>query len=288
MRAANLSPQTIKTRMGSFNSLLRWMSPSGKSSECPATLSEVTEAGCQEWITHLIATRSQNTASTRYRDLAVFFKWCVREDELEDSPMRRMDPPRVADQLVPILSEAEVSKLLRAVSGKDFRSRRDNAMIWVLLSTGMRLQELAGLELDDLDLDAGVVRIRYAKGGEPRFAALESKCVRALDQYLRVRESWRHGRLPYVWLSIQGRLAYGSIPEVLEARAKQAGIVHLHAHLFRHLFAHTYLARGGGEVALTALAGWSSLDMVKRRYGKALQNERAISEQHRLGITEKW
>src|SRR6185437_2662601 len=93
------------------------------------------------------------TANNRFRALQAFFKWCLEEGEITSSPMDRMAPPQVPEQPPEVLTEEQLSRLLHACEGQDFASRRDAAIIRLLLDTGMRRAELAGLTMADLDLD---------------------------------------------------------------------------------------------------------------------------------------
>ena len=111
-----------------------------------------------------------SSAATRYRSLQQLFKWLEDEGESTSSPMARTWPPIIPEQRVPVLSDDEVRRLLADCSGKDFRNRRDLAIIRLFLDTGMRLEGIAGLrysaddpEASDVDLRSRVVRIT---GGE--------------------------------------------------------------------------------------------------------------------------
>ena len=83
--------------------------------------------------------------SLAYRSLQPFFKWVVAEDELRASPMERMTSPIVPESPPAILRDEQLAALLMACEGSDFESRRDTAIIRLLLGTGMRRGELTGL-----------------------------------------------------------------------------------------------------------------------------------------------
>lgn len=101
---------------------------------------------------HLADIRSPGTASVTYRALQQWFGWLVREGEIEVSPMARMRPPKAPEVPVQVLTTDQLQTLLKSVEGRDYVSRRDAAIIRLLLDTGARRGEIAGLRLDDVDM----------------------------------------------------------------------------------------------------------------------------------------
>jgi integrase len=137
------------------------------------------------------------TANNRYRGLQSFFTWALAEGELEKSPMAGMRPPQIPEVPVPVLTEDQLRRLLKACDGRDFAARRDTAIIRLLIDTGLRRGECAGIMLDDLDLDLDdqVVTV-LGKGRRPRVLAYGRKTALALDRSLRAgpaihTRSWR-------------------------------------------------------------------------------------------------
>ena len=91
-----------------------------------------------------------------YKGLKAFFDWAVDEGEIAHSPMEHVRPPKVPDKPVPVLTEEELRRLLRACEGRDFYSRRDTAIVRLLIDTGMRRGEIGGLRVGDIDFESGV------------------------------------------------------------------------------------------------------------------------------------
>jgi site-specific recombinase XerD len=131
----------------------------------------------------LLGRYSTAYASNQYRALQQFFKWLAAEDQLPD-PMAGLQPPRVADKLVPVFTPGELTRLERACAGRSFAQRRDTAVIAVLTATGIRLSELAGLRSGDLDLRQRELTVR-GKGGKDRIVRIGHQAARSLDRYLR-------------------------------------------------------------------------------------------------------
>src|SRR5690606_3949793 len=150
----------------------------------------------------------------RYRGLQAFFTWLVAEDELPTNPMARMRPPVIPEAPPPVLGEAELTRLLATCAGRDVRSRRDRAIILLLLDTGLRRAGCAPLPLATLARAARTVRAR-AKARRARVVALGSRDTRALARYLRARREHPAGYRPTLWLGRAGPMTPNGIYQVV-------------------------------------------------------------------------
>jgi site-specific recombinase XerD len=268
--AENKAPRTIRTYLEALGLFGEFLASQGMPTDIEGIHREHVEA----FIADLL-NRGQRpaTAANRYRSLQAFFRWAADEGEIKDSPMRNMKPPHVPDEPPAVLAEDQLRKLLRHCEGKEFEDRRDNAIIRILIDTGMRRAEIAGLQLDDIDLDRNVAHV-MGKGRRPRACPFGRKTAQALDRYLRARSVHRDAQLPNFWLGKYGPMTDSGIDQAVRDHARAVGIEGIFLHQFRHTFAHAYLSDGGSEGDLCMIAGWRSRQMLAR-YGASAAAERA-------------
>jgi site-specific recombinase XerD len=100
----------------------------------------------------MIDSRSASTALNKYKGVQQFFNYLLECEEIDRHPMEKLSQPDTPDKLVPVVSDDELSRLLETCRGKNYRDRRDMAIIRLFLDTGARLTEVANLKLADVDL----------------------------------------------------------------------------------------------------------------------------------------
>lgn len=202
LRAANRSPATIHTYVDAAERLERFLRQSGM----PVSLAAIRREHIEAFLVSLQDAGSRPaTVSLAYRCIQAFWKWAMSEDEVRESPMARMTPPIVPEEPPPILRPEEIRAILEACAGTGFEARRDTAIVRLLLDTGMRRGELAGLRVDDVDLDESVALV-MGKGRRPRACPFGTKTAQAIDRYLRARASHPQAQRPKLWLGGRGVL----------------------------------------------------------------------------------
>jgi integrase len=215
-----------------------------------------------------------------------FGRWLHAEGELADDPLVGMRPPKLDSKVIPVLSDDELRRLVRACEGRTLRDRRDEALVRLMFETGLRAGEVVALHLEDLDVLSGTLVVRRGKGGSGRLVPFSAQTARALDRYLRLRRGHPLAGEPNLWLGENSsRLGYDGLYVTLRKRARAAGIPRFSPHMLRHTAASRWLAAGGSEGGLMAVAGWRRRDMLDR-YAAATRASRAVEEARGLGLGE--
>jgi site-specific recombinase XerD len=279
LRARNLAPATIDVYSEATRRFRVWLEKQGMPTDVERIGREHIEAYEADMFDK---GRKANTVAAAHRYLQQFFRWAVEERIISSSPMQNMRPPRTPEVPVPVPDQDDVKSLLAACAGRRFEDLRDTAIIYVLVDTGVRASEVMNLRLEDVDVHGKrATATVLGKGRRPRHLPLGAKAALAVDRYVRVRRGHRWAALDWLWLGQQGHFTDAGLRQMIDRRAKQAGIGHLHPHLFRHGFSHAWLAGGGNESELMAITGWKSRDMLSR-YAASTVAERAAEAHRRL------
>jgi integrase/recombinase XerD len=190
-----------------------------------------------------------------------FFRFLVRERAVAEDPTALLDRPRLARRLPRVMSFDEVTRLLAAPDSTLDRGRLHAAMLQLMYATGLRVSELCGLRVADLDLERGLVAAR-GKGGKRRLVPVGEVAIEHASRYLReVRPRHPHARDAALFVSPRGgHFTREAFWRIVRRYAVAAGIVPLPSpHKLRHSFA-THLLRGGADLrALQAMLGHADL-----------------------------
>jgi integrase len=141
------------------------------------------------------------------------------------------------------LTEPEMSRLLAAAKQGRY-GIRDYALLLVGYRHGLRVSELVGLRVDHLRLDEGRLWIKRLKGSLDTDQPLQGDTVRALRQWLRVRQDWRGTHLPWLFLSERGPMSRKAVNYLIEAASQRTGLPHVHPHMLRHSCGYALANKG--------------------------------------------
>ena len=278
LRAERKSTQTVKVYGDGVRRFLAWAKTTGR----PAVLDRATVT---LFVTDLLD-QGAEPATARSRQLALrrFSAWLLDEGEAARDELLGTRPPKLDEKVVDPLTDSELKGLIAACSGPALMDRRDEAIVRLMLETGIRAGEVVGLTVADIDLGCGSAVVRRGKGGKGRVVPFGPHTGRALDRYLRLRRGHRLSATPELWLGDRGKkFSYDGLYSALKARAQNAGISGFRPHRLRHTAAHRWLAAGGSEGGLMAVAGWTRPDMLLR-YTRARASERAATEARTLNL----
>lgn len=277
LRAANRSARTQQLRTMIVGYYVDWLVEQGHAT----TLAQLSRVNIRGWLGDLSERVEPVTVAGYFAALRRFCNFLVEEGELAASPMAGLPMPQIQAKPVPVLSDEELTALLKACAGRTFNCRRDEAFIRLLLDCGVRVSEACGLTLINLDVREESALVR-GKGNKLRPVYFGAKTALALDRYLRERRSHRHAHLDRVFLTQRGALTGDGARNLLRTRATRAGLVdRMNPHRFRHTFAHDFLLAGGQERDLKRMAGWTS-DVMLERYGSSAADLRARESVRRL------
>lgn len=250
------------------------------------TLEGATRRHLREFVASQATGCRAATVARRRAAVATFYRFLLREGVVAVNPASLLPSVKEVAQLPAVLTVSEVSELVEPPEQEGDGDRvRDLAVLELLYSTGMRVSELAALDLEDIDLRRKAVRVKRGKGGRERHLFLGEAAVAALEGYLEQRGGWQRGRdLGALFYGRRGRrLSDRGVRRLVDRRSRQVGKPS-HPHTLRHSFASHLLAAGAdirtiqellGHASLTTTQKYTHLDMrtIMESYRKAHPRE---------------
>jgi len=256
-RIAGATDATIYTYRLQLNAFLNW---------CGSAGIDVTDLSTDHLRLYLAA-RQQSSQSALFeaaRRLKTFFHWCAQEGICSDIALviRR---PKLQEKVVESLSIAQVRAMLALCRGDSFVNRRDEALVRLLIDSGVRISEALALGTKDVDLENQRVFVRHGKGQKQRIVPAGLRTVKAILRYLQARDRLTPSN-DLLFLVDSGQpMTRRHAHQQLNRIAKRAGIEEpVGPHRFRHTCALWFLRRGGDALSLQKLLGHNSLEMTKR------------------------
>ncbi len=269
--ARRLSPSTVER----YGRELRYFRVWAEEQDVTTTLA-VTPDLLRRYLLHLGRTRNAGGQHIAFRVLKTFFRWYEREYEPHDwrNPMSRVQAPKLSQEPLPPISLDCLRAMLATCEPRTFLGDRDRAVLLCLLDCGARASEFLSLNLSDVDLVTGALRIRHGKGGKSRVTFLGARARKALLAYLRHRCN-PVGEAP-LWVTAEGRrLAYNGLRAIAQKRARLAGVKAPALHAFRRAFAIGALRAGVDLVSLQRLLGHADLSVIRRYLRQTEEDLRA-------------
>jgi len=280
----NASPHTIRSYENDLSQFLAFLTPPGAE---PPPLQDITHLLIREFVAHLHDHNLQKSSIARkLAAIRSFFKFAVREGLVIRNPARLVATPKLPKRIPSVLSAEDMNIFLDGVvaapAAPGHRKRpgapdeshllvkRDRAILELLYASGLRVSELTGLNLADMDRKEQMLRVR-GKGNKERIVPYGGKAEQALEAYGPVREdhlrkAGRQGDSQAVFLNHLGtRLTPRSVGRVVKKYVRLINVNwDLHPHSMRHAFATHLLTDGADLRAIQELLGHSSLSTTQR------------------------
>ncbi|HEU4533181.1 MAG TPA: tyrosine recombinase XerC [Polyangiaceae bacterium] len=232
-----------------------------------AALGDVDVYLLRSWLASLARARGPSTVARKVAALRSFYRFLARRGWVEANPAAGLETPKVRRPLPTFLSVEEAHEVIEAAPAESAAGARDRALLELLYGSGLRVGELAGLDLGDVDAAGGLARVR-GKGGKERLVPVGPPALAAVAAWLGRRgELARPGEpTPALFLGPRGRrLGVRRVQELVQRYgALGAARPDLHPHALRHTCA-THLLEGGADLrAIQEILGHASLSTTQR------------------------
>ncbi|QMU65518.1 MAG: tyrosine-type recombinase/integrase [Flavobacteriaceae bacterium] len=228
-------------------------------------IEDVTQNVIKQWLIHGKCEKnwSAKTIRTRLGNVRLFFKWCVARGYLEKNPADDIPAPKLESKIPKHLTKEQSTLILDWAKCYPYHhyyeKPRAVAILAVFLFTGIRLQELLNLKINDVNIKENVLFVQAGKGKKDRMIPINAQLKRYLEKYLAIR-SKINNKSVYFFVSLicTAQMSAEVIPRLLRKIGKKSG-VHIHAHLLRHTFAVLMLEAGCNLFSVSRLLGHSDI-----------------------------
>lgn len=264
----NVSPNTIIAYRDDLESFIGFLSNDYLTmGRDQLDLKRVDHLAVRSYLAHLSRRKlARATVARHLSALRSFFKYLVREEIVEANPARTVTTPKREKHLPAVLQTSDVALLMEQPDTSTTLGTRDAAWLELLYASGLRISELTGVDLDDLELKSRLVKVR-GKGSKERIVPFGSKAEAALRAYLAVRgELVRNVEEQAVFVNFRGdRITTRSVRRLFEGYVRDASLrAGVSPHTMRHSFA-THLLNAGADLrGIQELLGHASLSTTQK------------------------
>jgi integrase/recombinase XerD len=274
-----LSNNTLSSYRRDLRQFDEWLQQSG---DC--TIMEATRSSLQGYLGARLEQGQSPRSSARFLSCARgFYHYLLREGRLTVDPTLDVDSPRIGRPLPKALSEVEVDRLLQAPDLEQALEMRDRTMLELLYACGLRVSELTSLQMVQISMNQGVVRV-FGKGSKERLVPIGEEALRWLQRYLAGPRWELLNAIPsdVVFPSRRGtQMTRQTFWYRIKIYAQRAGIKkHLSPHTLRHAFATHLLNHGADLRVVQMLLGHSDLSTTQIYTHVAQQRMQELHEQH--------
>lgn len=261
----NVSPNTIEAYRDDLESFVSFLSNDYLTmARDQVDLRRIDNLAIRAYLAHLARRKLARSSVARHLSaLRSFFKYLMREGKVEVNPARTVATPRREKHLPAVMQPADVTALIDQPEGDGPLIARDRAFLELLYASGLRISELVGIDLDDLELRSRLVKV-HGKGSKERIVPFGSKAETALRAWLKVREADPDEQA--VFVNYRGeRISARSVRRLFDRYARGASMkAGVSPHTMRHSFA-THLLNAGADLrAIQELLGHASLSTTQK------------------------
>lgn len=249
--------------------------------QSPPEMAELDIAMLREWLGSLYDNKKLTPVSVRRKLAAIraLFKFLLEERLIPSNPAKRLRTPKIRQRLPEVMSEEKANRLIDTVEEGELIDKpsreRDLAILELLYGCGIRVSELVGINLEDLDLHAGWLRVR-GKGNKEREVPIGERAAGAIKNHIQTRSAGSHERA--LFLNSRGtRLSDRQVRRLVKMYALIAtGDSTVHPHSFRHAYATHLLTDGADLRAIQELLGHARLSTTQKYTQVSLKDLQAV------------
>lgn len=264
------SPNTCRGYRNDLRNFAAFLkSDAGETGENPATAAHVVvdTLAVRLYLRYLFRRNKKSTIARKLSALRSFFKFAERAGDIKENPTTALPTPKQIKAIPNFLPIDEMFRLLDGIETDTLLGQRNRAIFESLYSSGLRVSELAGLNVGDIDLDAGLIRV-LGKGAKERIVPVGRRAVDAIRTYrekLALQSGISLTAGPLFLNHRKGRLSARSIARILDKLITTCGLNHpVSPHGLRHTFATHMLDAGADLRVVQELLGHKSLSTTQR------------------------
>lgn len=268
----NGSANTSRAYLRDLERFFHFISGDDEALPTQGELGKLTRLDVRRYLAHRHGEVSKSTTARELSALRTFFRWCIERKILSANPADSVATPKRAKKLPAFLSPDQSESLMES-GGADadpHRDLRNRVILELLYGSGLRLSEVAALELRDVDLKERLIHVREGKGGKDRVVPFAKITADLLREWLEARKGLlagaKAGTCAALLASRQGRgLSSRQIARIVKKYARDAGLPEeISPHALRHSFATDLLSGGADLRAIQELLGHASLSTTQR------------------------
>jgi integrase/recombinase XerD len=221
---------------------------------------DLTRADLRLWVAHLSrAGLSPSSVARAVSGARGWYKWLLLDGHATKNPAEDLDTPQKAAPLPRFLTEDEVAAMFAAPDATTDEGLLDRAVMELLYAAGLRVSELVGLKLEDIDFEAGLLTC-HGKGSKQRRVPIGQSALGWMERYRRLRASYGPAAWPNFFLNRRGGpLNTNGVAAMIRGYAEKLGLENVTPHKFRHTFATHLLQHGADSRSVQALLGHSDI-----------------------------